>query len=73
MKINLSYIVTGKKTRTVECIKYIQVPGWVWPFDCVKCLYDIEPNDMQVIAVPKGEPHMILHYHVKCWEEVQER
>ncbi len=72
MKINIYHTTTHIETRTVECTKHIEVPGWVWPFNCTKCDYDIE-TEMQVIAVPEGEPHTILHYHVECWEKVQEK
>ncbi len=70
LKTIKQFILDAKKIHGNIYNYSIQVPGWVWPFDCTKCGYDIE-TEMQVIAVPEGEPHTILHYHVECWEKVQ--
>ena len=66
MKINISKSVITRKNviKTVECSRFVQVPGWVWPFACDKCGWEIEKDDIQIIAEIDDE---IMHYHNSCW------
>lgn len=56
-----------KEEKTLETDKYMIVPGWVWPFSCDKCYFDIEKDEQEVVTEANDN---IYHFHLDCWKEI---
>lgn len=67
MKVKTFKLVTQKVNEVRDCTRFIAVPGWVWPFNCDNCGWEIEKDEPQIIA-EVGED--IQHFHERCWTEV---
>lgn len=56
--------------KVIDIGRFVTVPGWVWPFQCDWCHYDIDKDETQVVVeLPSND--VVGHYHLKCWNNVQ--
>ena len=58
--------ITEEKEYKVLGTHY--APGWVWPFDCDECTYEIDKEEHQIIV--RLEHNEIVHFHERCWEKL---